>query len=177
MNYLRLLNEIIKKYDYQSITYQNISVPDGWIVECKLSKKLNGSSYSAISYEKDINLATKNAARLVYDQISKIDDFQSIDNPFSPKPTQKNPFTCKTKKTCIRINDPLPSRPTPKPINIIEYQIKREELDKELDEYMKELLDRDRQYIETPIDIQNKIVYGQLGEFVERGKACKLSPR
>ena len=158
MDYTLLLNEVIKKYDYQSVTYQNISVPNGWIVECKLSKKLNGSSYSGISYEKDIDLATKNSARLVYDQISKINGFQPMDDFSLSKSTQKNPFMCKTKKTVININSPLPSRPKPKQVNTTKYQIKKELLDRELDEYMKELLDRDREYI------------------IE-SEACKLSPR
>lgn len=152
MDYVLLLNEVIKKHNYQSITYQNISVPNGWIVECKLSKNLNGSSYSGIGYDEDINLATKNAARLVYDQINRIDGFQSVGNPLVSNPTQRNTFKNHTKKA-INMKDPLSSRPKQQQINTTKYRVKNELLDKNLQEYMNELLKRDIEHaIENEIN-------------------------
>ena len=124
MNHIELLNEFIKKNNYQSVTYQNISIPNGWVVECKLFNKLNGPSYSSISYNEDINLATKEAAMLVYNQINRVEIKQSKTN----------------QKRTITIDDPLPPRPKVKDINIVEYEIKKQLLDDELADYTKQRL-------------------------------------
>lgn len=133
MEYSNLLNEIIKKYDYQSITYQNILVPNGWFVECKLFKKLNGMSYSGFSHDKNVNIATKNAAMLVYNQVIEIHENQSICS--GTKRIKKRNYPRKINL----LDDPLPiPRQKIIPINEVEYQIKKKLLDEELDEYMKQ---------------------------------------
>lgn len=82
----------LKIFGYQSIRYDNISVPNGWLVECKVYHKLDSLSYSAIGYDSNITIASEKAAMLVHDQISKnifsykiISNVEpSIDNPLPP---------------------------------------------------------------------------------------------
>ena len=77
--YTKLLSDAVKKFSYQTLAYQHISVPDGWVVECKVCKQINESSYSGIAYSDNLTTAMETASRLVHDQISKI-DIINIDN-------------------------------------------------------------------------------------------------
>lgn len=120
MAHVSLLNDLVKKFGFESINYQNISVPNGWVVECKVFKKLNKSSYSSISYDSDITIATENSARLVFDQINRS--------------ASKN-IEINVEFRVPHIDDPLPPRRQPKIINKAEYQAKKNLLDKELEEY------------------------------------------
>jgi hypothetical protein len=123
-NYVKSLSEIVRKNKYQSVTYQHICVPDGWVVECKVFVKLNGLCYSSIGYDKDITTASEKSSKLVYQQIV------SSENTFDDHIDD-----------IIEIDDELPSRPRvgkQNKYNNKKYQMRKSKLDDELDDYMKE---------------------------------------
>jgi len=124
MDYIELLYDIMKKHGYKSITYQNISVPNGWFVECKLYKNLSDDRpVKGTGYDENVDIAAEKAAKVVYAELNRTHMFQS----YSSSPM---------KKRTGNIDDLLP--PRQKSINTIEYQNMKKLLDKELDDYMQQ---------------------------------------
>ncbi len=79
-----------KKNGYQTITYNHVCVPNGFVTECKVSKQIDKEAFTGLGYSSNIVDSTEKASSIVFNQITRSIKIQNVINLGTNATTKKS---------------------------------------------------------------------------------------